>query len=213
MDKQAAVAEIMHDGPVIPVLTVDDVERAGQIARAIHDGGIRVLEITLRTPTALAVIKAMREAVPDAIIGAGTIVRPEQLAEAQAAGAVFAVCPGFTETLLDAAESVTIPLLPGAGSASEIMRLLERGYRHQKFFPAQPAGGAAFLKSIASPLPEARFCPTGGISLNNASDYLAAPNVICVGGSWMAPADAVREGDWPRITDLARASSELTMRA
>lgn len=195
--------------PVIPVVVVHDVEHAVPIARALVDGGVPMLELTLRTPCALAAIERIAHEVPEICVGAGTIVEPGQAARAAAAGAQFLVSPGSTESLLKAMTDTGLPHLPGAATVSEILQLLERGYRELKFFPAEAAGGAWFLGSIHSPIPAARFCPTGGISTGNAADYLALPNVGCVGGSWLTPAAAIRDGDWERITRLARATTEL----
>jgi 2-dehydro-3-deoxyphosphogluconate aldolase/(4S)-4-hydroxy-2-oxoglutarate aldolase len=195
--------------PVVPVLVVEDAATAVPLARALVAGGLPLLEITLRTAAALDVIRAIDAEVEDAIVGAGTVLTPRQLDEVAACGARFAVSPGATESLLEAARDSTVPLLPGAATASEVMRLLERGHRHMKFFPAEPAGGIALLKALASPLPEARFCPTGGIDAARARAYLALPNVVCVGGSWIAPAGAMERGDWPKITELAREAAAL----
>jgi 2-dehydro-3-deoxyphosphogluconate aldolase/(4S)-4-hydroxy-2-oxoglutarate aldolase len=195
--------------PVVPVLVIEDVATAVPLAKALVEGGLPLLEITLRTAAALDVIRAIGAEVEDAIIGAGTVLTPRQLDEVAACGARFAVSPGATERLLSAARDHTVPLLPGAATASEVMRLLERGYGHMKFFPAEPAGGVGLLKALASPLPAARFCPTGGIDAERAKAYLALPNVVCVGGSWVVPADAVGRGDWARIRELAGAAAAL----
>jgi 2-dehydro-3-deoxyphosphogluconate aldolase/(4S)-4-hydroxy-2-oxoglutarate aldolase len=195
--------------PVVPVLVIEDVSTAVPLARALVAGGLPLLEITLRTAAALDVIRAIGGEVEDAIVGAGTVLTPRQLDEVAACGARFAVSPGATENLLQAAREHAVPLLPGAATASEVMRLLELGYAHMKFFPAEPAGGIALLKALVSPLPDARFCPTGGIDAERAKAYLALPNVVCVGGSWVAPSDAIRRGDWSRITDLAKAATAL----
>src|ERR671918_1400557 len=193
---------------VVPVLAVESVETGVAVARALVAGGLSVLEITLRTPAALDVIRAIGREV-EAVIGAGTVLHPEQYRAAERAGARFVVSPGATGTLLAYAEGSETPFLPGALTSSEVMILLERGYRCIKFFPAEPAGGIAYLKALAAPLPEARFCPTGGIDAARAPRYLALPNVLCVGGSWVAPGDAVAAGDWPRITALARTAAAL----
>jgi 2-dehydro-3-deoxyphosphogluconate aldolase / (4S)-4-hydroxy-2-oxoglutarate aldolase len=195
--------------PVVPVLVIEDVATAVPLVRALVAGGLPLLEITLRTAAALDVIRAIGGEVEDAIVGAGTVLTPRQLDEVAACGARFAVSPGATENLLQAAREHAVPLLPGAATASEVMRLLELGYAHMKFFPAEPAGGIALLKALVSPLPDARFCPTGGIDAERARAYLALPNVACVGGSWVAPGDAIRRGDWSRITDLAKAAAAL----
>ena len=194
-------------GPVIPVLTVEETAHAAPLARALSRGGLRVLEVTLRTPAALDAIRAMTEAAPDTIVGAGTLLTPEDVRAAVAAGARFGVSPGFTDSLLDAAEDAGLPMLPGVATPGEAMRALERGLDVLKFFPAGPNGGPPVLAAWAAPLPQIRFCPTGGIDALNAADYLALPNVLCVGGSWIAPRDAVAAGDWARIERLARAAA------
>jgi 2-dehydro-3-deoxyphosphogluconate aldolase / (4S)-4-hydroxy-2-oxoglutarate aldolase len=200
---------LLATSPVVPVLVIDSVETALPLARALVAGGLPLLEITLRTDAALDVIEAIAGEVEGAVVGAGTVLTPEQLDAVARRGARFAVSPGATEALLDAAQASAVPLLPGAATASEVMRLLECGYREMKFFPAEPAGGIAYLKALASPLPEACFCPTGGIDAARAKAYLALSNVACVGGSWVAPADAVRAGDWARITALAKDAAAL----
>jgi 2-dehydro-3-deoxyphosphogluconate aldolase / (4S)-4-hydroxy-2-oxoglutarate aldolase len=195
--------------PVVPVLTIESVATALPLARALVAGGISVLEITLRTPAALEAIRAIAGEVEGAVVGAGTVLTPAQYQSAARAGAAFVVSPGATPALLEAAAASSVPFMPGAATASEVMRLLESGYRCLKFFPAEPAGGIPYLGALAAPLPEAAFCPTGGIDLERAPGYLALPNVVCVGGSWLAPRDAVVAGDWPRITALARAAAAL----
>ncbi|MGI9488827.1 MAG: bifunctional 4-hydroxy-2-oxoglutarate aldolase/2-dehydro-3-deoxy-phosphogluconate aldolase [Geminicoccaceae bacterium] len=196
--------QIMRAAPVIPVIMIDDLAHAVPLARALVKGGLKVLEITLRTSVAMDAIQAIIRDVEGAIVGAGTVLTPKQLEEVAALGCRFAVSPGSTPALLDAATtSPACPLLPGAASASEVMQLLDRGHERLKFFPAEAAGGAAFLKSIASPLPEAKFCPTGGIGPENAARYLALSNVLCVGGSWVVPKEAIAAGDWGRIENLA----------
>ena len=202
------IADIMQTAPVIPVIVVDEIEQAQPLARALVAGGLRVLEVTLRTPAALDVISAMA-GVEGGIVGAGTILTPADVERALKAGATFGVSPGATDKLLDAAEDMGLPMLPGAATASEAMRLLERGYRVQKFFPAEAAGGAKALKSLASPIPQILFCPTGGVTPGNARDYLALPNTACVGGSWVAPKDKVESGDWAGIEALAREATLL----
>lgn len=201
--------QIMQRCPVIPVMVIEDLAHAVPLAKALVAGGLTVLEITLRTSVAMEAIKAIIGEVEGAIVGAGTVLSPSQLAEVGKLGCAFAVSPGFTNSLLDAAQTEPVPLLPGASSASEVMQLLERGYNRQKFFPAGPAGGVPFLKSMGSPLPEAKFCPTGGVSLANAKDYLVLDNVLCVGGSWVAPPKAVIEGAWDEIEQLARDAAQL----
>lgn len=194
--------------PVIPVIVVDDLDHAVPLAEALVEGGLPVLEVTLRTPCALDAIRAMA-AVPGARVGAGTVLSAHDAANAKAAGATFAVSPGATPALIAACTAQGLPLLPGAASASEVMTLLERGYRTLKFFPAGPAGGPAMLKALGGPLPQATFCPTGGVSLANATDYLSLANVACVGGSWVAPAKMMAAGDWAGITELAREAAAL----
>ncbi len=194
--------------PVIPVLVIDDLAHAVPLAQALVAGGLPVLEVTLRTDCALEAITAMAQ-VEGAVVGAGTVLTPDQMAEARAAGARFAVAPGATPALIDAARLNKMPLLPGAQTCSEVMTLLELGYTVQKFFPAEAIGGAAALKSIAGPLPQVTFCPTGGISAARTPDYLALANVACVGGSWVAPKDAMNAGAWDTITKLAADAARL----
>ena len=194
--------------PVVPVLVVQDVAQARPLAEALIAGGLPALEVTLRTPAALDVIHAMAQ-VPGGVVGAGTLVTPEDVRAAKAAGAKFGVSPGATDALLEACEAEDLPLLPGAATATEALRLLERGYDVMKFFPAEASGGAPALKAIGAPLPQISFCPTGGVSPGNAMDYLSLPNVLCVGGSWVAPKDAADAGDWDRIETLARTSAAL----
>ena len=200
--------EICGLAPVVPVLVIDDLAHAAPLARALVAGGLPALEVTLRTSAALDAIRAMAE-IPGGVVGAGTLLTPADVKAAKAAGAKFGVSPGVTEALLDACAEYGLPLLPGAATATEIMALLEKGYTVQKFFPAEPAGGAAYLKSIGGPIPQVSFCPTGGISLKNARDYLALPNILCVGGSWVAPKDAMARGDWAAITTLAAEALRL----
>jgi len=201
-------AEICALAPVVPVLVIDDLASAADLARALVAGGLPALEVTLRTPQALEAIRAMA-AVPGGVVGAGTLLTPEDVRAAKAAGARFGVSPGATDRLLAACEAEGLPLLPGAATATEVMALLEKGYSVQKFFPAEAAGGAAALKAIGAPIPQVRFCPTGGIGPANARDYLALANVMCVGGSWVAPKDLVARGDWPGVVALARAARAL----
>lgn len=200
--------DICSAAPIVPVLVVDAAADAKPLAEALVAGGLPALEVTLRTPAALDVIRAMAE-VPGGMVGAGTLLTPEDVKAAKAAGATFGVSPGATDTLLAACEAEGLPLLPGAASASEAMALLERGYDMLKFFPAEAAGGAKFLGSLASPLPQISFCPTGGVSPANAGDYLSLPNVVCAGGSWVAPAKLIKAGAWDQIEALAKAASEL----
>ena len=201
--------DIMRTSPVIPVIVIDQIEHAVPLARALVAGGIRVLEITLRTPHGLTAIRAIAEQVPGAIVGVGTITQPAQCAAARDAGAVFGVSPGLTGNLIDAAKKSGLPLLPGVMTPSEAMVAMAAGFRQLKLFPALPAGGVGLLKALAGPLPEIMFCPTGGITLANAPDFLACRNVACVGGSWLTPAAAIEQGDWAQITALARAAAAL----
>lgn len=201
---------VMGAAPVIPVLIVEDPAKAVPMARALVRGGLPAIEITLRTPRALEAIRAVAAEVEGAMVGAGTVLDERQYDEAVAAGATFIVSPGATGTLIEAASGHDVPLLPGAATASEVMRLLEAGYSRLKLFPAEAVGGAGLLKSLASPLPAARFCPTGGITESSASTYLALPNVVCVGGSWIAGADAIAAGDWDGIEARARIAAALS---
>lgn len=194
---------------VIPVLVVDRVDDAVPLAKTLVEAGLPVLEVTLRTPAALDVIEAMTKGVPEAIIGAGTVLSPTQLDDVSKRGASFAVSPGHTAQLLDAADIAPIPLLPGAATISEIMGLSQRGYNLVKFFPAEQAGGAVMLKSVSTVMPNLRFCPTGGVSKNNVKDYLSLPNVACVGGSWIAPRDLINAGDWKEISARVRTAAGL----
>ncbi len=189
--------------PVIPVMIVESIEHAVPLARALVEGGLKTLEITLRTDAALDAIRAMTDEIEGAVIGAGTILSARDYAAAEKAGAQFIVSPGINGDILDAADDSEVPLLPGTATASEVLSLREEGYRVMKFFPAEQAGGAPYLKALASPLPDIKFCPTGGVSLENAADYLKLPNVVCVGGSWVAPKDMVARGDWDGIRRLA----------
>ncbi|MCT9933358.1 bifunctional 4-hydroxy-2-oxoglutarate aldolase/2-dehydro-3-deoxy-phosphogluconate aldolase [Planotetraspora sp. A-T 1434] len=195
--------------PVVPVVVVDDASTAVPLARALVAGGLPVIEVTLRTPAALDVIRRIAAEVPEAVVGAGTIRTPGDVEAAVEAGSRFLVSPGTTPALLAAMLAGGVPFLPGAATASEAMTLAERGVRELKFFPAEAAGGAAFLKSLSGPLPDVRFCPTGGITPANAPTYLALPNVGCVGGSWLTPADALASGDYARIEKLATEAAAL----
>lgn len=205
----SSAASVLDLAPVVPVVVVSDAADAVPLARALVAGGLPAIEVTLRTPAAPEAIRAIADAVPEAVVGAGTVIRPEQVARCVAAGARFLVSPGWTDALLEAMRGSGVPFLPGVSTTSEVVALLERGVREMKFFPAQAAGGTAYLKSLAGPLPQARFCPTGGIGPATAPEYLALPNVGCVGGSWMVPADAVAAGDWARVEELARAAAGL----
>jgi 2-dehydro-3-deoxyphosphogluconate aldolase / (4S)-4-hydroxy-2-oxoglutarate aldolase len=207
--RQAGLQDLLATTPVVPVLAIDAVRTALPLAQALVAGGLSVLEITLRTPAALEIIRAISGELERAVVGAGTVLTPGQYRDAVRAGARFVVSPGATPALLDVAEASSVPFLPGALTSSEIMRLLERGYGCLKFFPAELSGGVAYLQALAAPLPDARFCPTGGIDAARAPAYLALPNVVCVGGSWVAPRDAVAAEDWPAITRLARVATGL----
>lgn len=200
-------------GPVIPVIVLDRLEDAVPLADALVAGGVRVLEVTLRTPVALACIEAIAKAVPQAVVGAGTVRTAEDARRARAAGATFAVSPGFTHAVAEGCTEAGLPLLPGVATPSELMDANAHGFRFLKFFPAAAAGGLAMLKSLASPFADVSFCPTGGITEQSAPDYLALPNVRCVGGSWLTPSEALRGGDWARISALARAAAALPRRA
>lgn len=201
-------AEIFAAGPVVPVLVIHDVEKAVPLARALMAGGINVLEVTLRTPAALDVIKRIADEVPEALIGAGTVTNAQQLKAVAEAGAKFAISPGMTADLLKAGMDSDIPLIPGISSTSDLMKGKDAGYTHMKFFPAEASGGVKAIKSISGPFPDVVFCPTGGIGPDNYNDYLALGNVVCVGGSWVAPDDAINAGDWDAITQLAKSAIE-----
>jgi 2-dehydro-3-deoxyphosphogluconate aldolase / (4S)-4-hydroxy-2-oxoglutarate aldolase len=203
---QLQPATLFVQGPVVPVIVIKDLADAVPMAQALLAGGIKVLEVTLRTPVAMAAIKLLSEQVPDAIVGAGTVTTPEQLQQVIAAGARFAISPGLTRELLQAGKEAPIPLIPGIASISELMEGTGLGYTHFKFFPAEAAGGVKTLKSIHGPFSDIKFCPTGGINEKNFLEYLALPNVSCVGGSWIVPDDAVSQKDWARITELTKAA-------
>lgn len=203
------IKEIMNTSPVIPVMVINKLEHAAPLANALVEGGLKVLEITLRTPVALDAIKKIKSEVSGAIVGAGTIINRETLEQAVAAGSEFLVSPGITENLIDAALKSGIPILPGVTSPGEVMRLMEKGITEMKFFPAEAAGGIPMLKAIGAPLPQATFCPTGGVNPKNAIEYLALKNVACVGGSWMAPADLVDAEDWDEIKRRAGEASNI----
>lgn len=200
---------VMTAGPVIPVLVIERAEDAVPLARALLAGGVRTLEITLRTPVALEAIRRIAAEVEGALVGAGTVLNVRDLQAAKAAGATFAVSPGLTEALAHASGHEGLPLLPGVATGSEIMLGLDLGLTRFKFFPAETSGGAPAVKAFGGPFARVRFCPTGGITTKNAADYLGLPNVVCVGGSWLAPADAVEAGDWARIEGLAREAAGL----
>ena len=201
--------EIMRTSAVIPVIAIDDLAHAVPLARALVAGGIRVLEVTLRTAHGLPAIRLIAEQVPQAIVGVGTLTQPEEFAAARDAGAVFGVSPGLTPALIAAAKSSGLPLLPGVMTPSEVMAAREQGFRQLKLFPAMQAGGVGMLNAISGPLGDIMFCPTGGISVETAPQFLALKNVACVGGSWLTPKDALAAGDWARITALALAASAL----
>jgi 2-dehydro-3-deoxyphosphogluconate aldolase/(4S)-4-hydroxy-2-oxoglutarate aldolase len=204
-----APASLLSLVPVVPVVVLDDLAHAVPVARALVAGGLPVIELTLRTPVALDAIAAIAEEVPEILVGAGTITSPELVARAVDAGAQFLVSPGTTPSLLRELSGAGVPFLPGTATVSEAMAVLEAGFSEMKFFPAEASGGAAYLKSLASPLPAARFCPTGGITATSAPAYLSLPNVGCVGGSWLTPADALAAGDWDRVATLAREAAAL----
>ena len=208
MQDAAALRSTLLMAPVIPVIILDDVSKARPLAEALVAGGLPVLEVTLRTPHALQVIEEMAK-VPGAVVGSGTVRSPLQMGHSVDAGATFMVSPGASPRLLEAADGFSIPLLPGIASPTEAMAASERGYSILKFFPAEAMGGAPVLKAFASPLSDIMFCPTGGVTLQNAPTYLALPNVICVGGSWIMPADALEAGDFKRIETLAREAAAL----
>ena len=195
--------------PVVPVVVLDDLDHAVPVARALVAGGLPVIELTLRTPVALDAIATIAAEVPEILVGAGTITSPELVARAVQAGAQFLVSPGTTPGLLREMAGSGVPFLPGTATVTEAMAVLEAGFSEMKFFPAEASGGAAYLRSLASPLPAARFCPTGGVTAASAPSYLSLPNVGCVGGSWLTPADALRDGDWDRVAALAREASAL----
>ena len=201
--------QVMQDAPVIPVIVLHDVAHAVPMARALVAGGVRMLEVTLRTPAALACMEAIARDVPEAVVGAGTVRSAADAQAAAMAGARFAVSPGYTHAIGQACRDAGLALLPGVATGSEILMCQEDGLSELKFFPALQAGGAAMLKAWGGPFGEVRFCPTGGISAGNAAEFLALPNVACVGGSWLVPSDALAQGDWARITQLARATHAL----
>ena len=201
--------QVMQDAPVIPVIVLNDVAHAVPMARALVAGGIRMLEVTLRTPQALACIEAIAKAVPEAVVGAGTVRSRADAQAAASAGARFAVSPGYTSAVGQACRDVGLALLPGVATGGEIMMAQEDGFTQLKFFPAMQAGGPAMLKAWSGPFFDVMFCPTGGVTLDNAPEFLTLPNVVCVGGSWLVPADALALGDWARITQLAKDTQNL----
>ncbi|MET9050297.1 bifunctional 4-hydroxy-2-oxoglutarate aldolase/2-dehydro-3-deoxy-phosphogluconate aldolase [Streptomyces bacillaris] len=200
---------VLDLAPVIPVVVLHDVADAVPLARALVAGGLPAIEVTLRTPAALDAIRAVAAEVPGAVVGAGTVISPQHVRDTVEAGGRFLVSPGWTDALLEAMRGAGVPFLPGVSTTSEVVALLERGVSDMKFFPAEAAGGTAYLKALSAPLPQARFCPTGGISLASAPAYLALPNVACVGGSWMVPGDAVAAKDWDRVARLAAEAAAL----
>lgn len=206
----ADASAVLNTSPVIPVVTIDDPQDAVPLARALADGGVGIIELTLRTGSALTSVKLIAEEVPEILVGAGTILTPAQADAAVAAGARFLVSPGVTPALLTSMLSLDVPVLPGVATVGEVMAVLDAGLDAMKFFPAGPAGGPKYLAAIGAPIPQVRFCPTGGISLATAPDYLALPNVACVGGSWLTPVDAVQAKDWDTITGLARGAAALS---
>ena len=200
---------VLTAAPVVPVLTIEDRATAVPLARALVAGGLTALEVTLRTPAGLDCIRAIKAEVDGCNVGAGTVLDPRQMDDAAAAGATFMVSPGVSPKLLAAARDCPVPFLPGVATAGEAMALAEEGMTILKFFPAEPAGGIAYLKALSAPLPGIRFCPTGGVGPNNAAEYLALGNVICVGGSWVAPAEAVAQGNWTRVTALSKEAAQM----
>jgi len=205
----APIAEILRLSPVMPVVTIEDASAGPDLARALVRGGIRVIEVTLRTAQAMQAIEAIAREVPDICVGVGTIMTPKDLELAAQAGAAFAISPGATRELLDAGKDFRIPYLPAVATASELMTALAAGYSHFKLFPANVAGGQSALKGFYGPFPEARFCPTGGVTPQTATSYLEQPNVLCVGGSWLTPADVLKARDWARVEALAREAAAL----
>lgn len=206
-ERQDKLEPLLRASPVIAIVTIDDVAHAAPMAQALIDGGVISIEVTMRTQAALGSIEAIRAKVPDACVGAGTVLTPDDVKSAENVGSQFFVSPGASPKLIEAMEKSEVPWLPGSSSASEAMSMFERGYRLQKFFPAEPAGGVDFLRGLAAPLPKIKFCPTGGIRAQTAANYLELPNVICIGGSWLTPAAMLRDKDWKGITALAKAAS------
>lgn len=205
----ADATSVLHVSPVIPVVTIADPQHAVPVAKALVEGGVRIIELTLRTDSALESLKRIANEVPDILVGAGTILTPAQADDAVAAGAQFLVSPGVTPSLLDHMLQLDVPVLPGVATVGEVLAVLEHGLTAMKFFPAGPAGGPDYLAAIGAPIPAVQFCPTGGISLASAPDYLALPNVTCVGGSWLTPPAAVEDEDWAQITGLAQGAAAL----
>ena len=209
----ANATNVLHASPVIPVVTINDPQHAIPVAQALAAGGIQIIELTMRTNSALTSLKAIATEFPEILLGAGTILTPQQADAAVAAGAQFLVSPGVTPALLDYMLTLEVPILPGVATVGEVMAVLERGLEAMKFFPAGPAGGPAYLAGIGAPIPQVQFCPTGGISLATAPDYLKLPNVSCVGGSWLTPRAAVESSDWKHITKLAQQAAGLADRS
>ncbi len=206
------VLEVMRAGPVIPVIVINELAQAVPLAKALVAGGVRVLEVTLRTAPALEAIRLIAREVPDAIVGVGTLTRPQDFKDALDAGAKFGVSPGLTPAMIQAAHETGLPLLPGVMTPSDVIAARLAGFSELKLFPAQQAGGIGMLKALGGPFPDVTFCPTGGVSVENAPDFLALPNVACVGGSWLAPKAALVAGDWDKITALAKEASALKAR-
>ena len=206
------VLDILRTGPVIPVIVIEDLAHAVPLAKALIAGGVRVLEVTLRTAVSLDSIRAIAREVPDAIVGVGTLTRPEEFAKALEAGARFGVSPGLTPSMVEAAHQTGLPLLPGVMTPSDVIAARQAGFQQLKLFPAQQAGGIGMLRALGGPFPDVMFCPTGGITAETAPDFLALPNVACVGGSWLTPKTALAAGHWRLITDLARQANSLHRR-
>ena len=206
----ADATSLLRVSPVIPVVTIDDPPHAVPVARALADGGVGIIELTLRTDNALTSLKLIADEVPDILVGAGTVLTPAQADAAVAAGAQFLVSPGVTPSLLEHMLTLRVPILPGVATVGEVMQVLESGLTAMKFFPAGPAGGPEYLAAIGAPIPQVQFCPTGGVSPGTAAAYLALPNVSCVGGSWLTPRGAIENEDWQQITRLAREAAGLT---
>lgn len=207
--KTENLLETLRLQPVVPVIVIERAKSAVPLARALVKGGLKAIEITMRTPAALEAIKAVADEVEGAVVGAGTVLDAGQWEQAVTAGSKFIVSPGAGNAVLDAADQSDIPLLPGVATATEVMQVRDRGYTVLKFFPAEQAGGASYVGALASPFAGIQFCPTGGISLKNAVDYLSLPNVVCVGGSWVAPKDMIAAGEWDGITKLATEAAWL----
>ena len=204
-----SIENILTSAPVVPVVVIENLEDAVPLAKALYNGGLKALEITLRTPVAAEAVKLMKEAVPEAYVGTGTVIDKATFEASVAAGADFMVSPGVNDELLALAKESDIPFLPGAATPSEVMNLASQGFKFLKFFPAEAAGGAPMLKSIGGPLPQVKFCPTGGISLATAPKYLALNNVVCVGGTWMLDKELIANKDWQAIEALAKQASEV----